>query len=82
MENFLGALGENLGLAVVVLLLNRRDEKRFLFFCYVSQQTYVKVKDTYSEGGTHEEPLRPQSKAKVMNQRQGDRVTIRWIVDL
>ena len=36
MENFLGALGENLGLAGVVLLLNRRDRRRFLFFCYVS----------------------------------------------
>ena len=44
MENFLGALGENLGLAGVVLLLNRRDKRRFLFFCYVSRQTYVKIK--------------------------------------
>ena len=44
MENFLGALGENLGLAGVVLLLNRRDKKRFLFFCYTSRQTYIKVK--------------------------------------
>ena len=26
---------------------------------------------TYSEGGTHEETLHPQSKAKVMNKRQG-----------
>ena len=37
--------------------------------CYVSQQTYVEVNDTYSEGGTHEETLRPQSKARVMNKR-------------
>ena len=37
--------------------------------CYMSQQTYVKVNDTYSEGGTHKETLRPQSKAKVMNKR-------------
>ena len=65
-------LGENLGLAGVVLLLNRRDERRFLFFCYASQQTYVEVKDTYSKGGTHEEMLHPQSKAKVMNKRQRD----------
>ena len=65
-------LGENLGLAGVVLLLNRRDEKRFLFFCYASQQTYIEVNDTYSEGGTHEETLCPQSKARVMNKRQGD----------
>ena len=33
--------------------------------CYTSQQTYIKVKDTYSEGGTHEETQHPQSKAKV-----------------
>ena len=51
-------------------------------WCYASQQTYVKVNDTYSEGGTHKETLRPQSKARVMNKRQGDKVTIRWIVDL
>ena len=31
-------------MAGVVLLLNRRDKKRFLFFCYASQQTYVEVK--------------------------------------
>ena len=65
-------LGENLGLAGVVLLLNRRDKKRFLFFCYGGRQTYVEVDDTYSEGGTHKETLRPQSKARVMNKRQGD----------
>ena len=40
--------------------------------CYASQQTYVKVNDTYSEGGTHEETLHPQGKAKVMNKRRGD----------
>ena len=74
-------LGENLGLAGVVLLLNRRDKKRFLFFCYASRQTYVKVNDTYSEGGTHKETLRPQSKARVMNKRQEDKVTIRQIAD-
>ena len=28
----------------MVLLLNRRDRRRFLFFCYASRQTYVKVK--------------------------------------
>ena len=44
--------------------------------CYASQQTYVKVNDTYSEGGTHEETLHPQSKARVMNERRGDKVTI------
>ena len=49
--------------------------------CYASWQTYVKVSDTYSEGGTHEETLRPQSKTKVMNKRRGDKVTIRQIVD-
>ena len=37
--------------------------------CYASRQTYVEVNDTYSEGGTHEETLRPQSKARVMNKR-------------
>ena len=49
--------------------------------CYVSRQTYVEVKDTYSEGGTHEETLRPWSKAKVLNKRQGDKITIRRIAD-
>ena len=63
-ENFLGALGENLGLAGVVLLLDRRD-RGFLFFCYASQQTCIKVKDTYFVGGTHEETQCPQSKARV-----------------
>ena len=82
MENFLGALGENLGLAGVVLLLNRRDKKIFLFFCYASRQTYIEANDTYSEGGTHGETLRPQSKARVMNKRRGNKVTIRWIADL
>ena len=37
--------------------------------CYASRQTYVEVNDTYSEGGTHEETLRPQRKTKVMNKR-------------
>ena len=44
MENLLGALGENLGLAGVILLLNRRDGRRFLVFCYASQQANVKVR--------------------------------------
>ena len=70
LKNSLGVLGENLGLAGVVLLLDRRDKKRFLFFCYASRQTYIEVKGfTYSEGGTHEETLCPQSKAKVGNKR-------------
>ena len=47
----------------------------------MSRQTYVEVNGTYPEGGTHEETLRPQSKAKVMDKRQGDKVTIRWIAD-
>ena len=47
----------------------------------MSQQTYVEVNDTHSEGGTHEETLCPQSKAKVMNKRQEDKVTIRQIAD-
>ena len=49
--------------------------------CYMSRQTYAEVNDTYSEGGTHEETLRPQSKARVMNKRRGDKVTIRQIAD-
>ena len=49
--------------------------------CYASRQTYVEVKDTYSEGGTHEETLHPQGKAKVVNKRQRDKVTIKWTVD-
>ena len=40
--------------------------------CYASRQTYVEVNDTYSEGGTHEETLHPQRKAKVMNKRRVD----------
>ena len=64
--------GGNLGLAGVVLLLNRRDKRRFLFFCYASRQAYVEVNDTYSEGGTHEETQHPQSKARVKNKGQGD----------
>ena len=40
--------------------------------CYASRQTYVEVKDTYSEGGTHEETLRPRSKARIVNKRRGD----------
>ena len=31
--------------------------------------------DTYSEGGTHEETLCPQSKAKVGTRDEGDQVT-------
>ena len=49
--------------------------------CYASRQTYVEIKDTYSEGGTHEETLHPQSKARVMNKRRGDKVTIGRIAD-
>ena len=62
-ENFLGALGENLGWAGVVLLLDRRDKRRFLFLCYASHQTCVEVKVTYFEEGAHEETQRPQGKA-------------------
>ena len=50
----------------------REEEK-----CYASRQTYIEVNDIYSEGGTHEETLCPQSKAKVENKRQGDKVTTR-----
>ena len=81
-KNFLGVLGENLGLAGVALLLDRRDRRRFLFFCYARQWPYVEVKDTYSEGGTHEEMLRPQSKAEVMNKRRGNKVSIKRTEDL
>ena len=60
-------------MAGVVLLLDRRDKQRFLFFCYTSHQTYIEVKGfTYSEGGTHKEMLHPQSKVKVKNKGQGD----------
>ena len=49
----------------MVLLLDRRDRKRFLFFCYASQQTCVlNLGFTYSEGGTHEETLHPQRSLK------------------
>ena len=37
----------------------------------MSQQTYVEVKNTYSEGGTHEETQHPQSKAKVRIKDEG-----------
>ena len=52
-----------------------------IILCYTSRQTYVEVNDTYSKGGTHEETLRPQSKARVMNKRRGDKVTIKQIAD-
>ena len=35
--------------------------------CYTRRWSYVVINDTYSEGGTHEETLHPQSKARVMN---------------
>ena len=49
--------------------------------CYMSQQTYVKVNDTYSEGGTHEEMLRPQSKAEVRTRDEGTGSQLRRVVD-
>ena len=58
------------------------SEGSWNYRCYASRQTYVEVKDTYSEGGTHEEMLHPQSKAKVVNKRQRDKVTIKRTVDL
>ena len=65
-KNSLGVLRENLGWAGVVLLLNRRDKRRFLFFCYASRQTCIKVEGlTYSKGGTHEETLHPQRSLRV-----------------
>ena len=82
MENFFGALGENLGLVGVVLLLNRRDKRRFLFFCYASRQTYVEINDTYSEGGTHKEMLHPQSKAEVRTRDEGTGSQLRLVADL
>ena len=39
--------------------------------CYASWQTCVKVKDTYSEGGTHEETQCPQSKARMRTNNKG-----------
>ena len=42
-----------------------------MFFCYASQQTYVEVKNTYSEGGTHKETQCPQSKAKIRIKDEG-----------
>ena len=49
--------------------------------CYASWQPHVEVEDTYSEGGTHEEMLRPQSKTKIMNKGREGKVTIRRTVD-
>ena len=49
--------------------------------CYMSQQTYSEVNDTYSEGGPHKEMLHPQSKVKVMNKRWEDWVTTRQVAD-
>ena len=66
--------GYHVGMGMGTALLTRA-------YCYASRQTYVEVNDTYSEGGAHEETLHPQSKAKVMNKRQRDKVTIRQIVD-
>ena len=69
MENFLGTLGENPGLAGVVLLLNRRDKRYSCSFVTRVDRLTSRSRASYSEGGTHEEMLHPQSKAKVMNQR-------------
>ena len=60
-----------LGMEVGTLERSGRDSE-VIYDCYASRQTYVEVNDTYSEGGTHEETLHPQRKAKVMNKRRGD----------
>ena len=69
MENFLGVLGENLGLAGMVLLLNRRDKRDSCSFVTRVDRLILRSRVTYSEGGTHKETLHPQSKAEVMNKR-------------
>ena len=77
MKDFLGVLGENFGLAGVVLLLNRRDKRNSCSFVTRVDRLMLRSRVTYSEGGTHKETLCPQSKAKVMNKRQGDKITTR-----
>ena len=37
--------------------------------------------DTYSEGGTHEETLHPQSKAEVGTRDKGTRSQLRQVAD-
>ena len=51
-----------------VLLLNRRDERRFSFFCY-ARRTLGRARLDRLEGGTHEETLRPQVNPKVLVSR-------------
>ena len=59
----------------MIVLTNMKGSLRsihvYMNMCYASQQTYVEVKNTYSEGGTHKETQRPQSKAKVRIKDEG-----------
>ena len=68
-ENFLGALGENLGLAGVVLLLNRRDEKRILVLLLCELTDLCQGQGTYSEGGTHEADTASSKQGKGWKKR-------------
>ena len=69
LKNSFGVLGENLGLAGVVLLLDRRDRRDSCSFVMQVNKFTLRSRATYSEGGTHEEMLCPQSKAKVGNKK-------------
>ena len=64
-------MGQNLDTCKILLVVVTRVDRLML-----------RSRVTYSEGGTHEETLHPQSKAKVMNKRQGDKVTTRQVADL
>ena len=74
-------LGENLGLAGVVLLLNRRDKKEILVLLLCESTDLRRGQDTYSEGGTHKETLCPQSKAEVGPRDEGTRSQLRQVAD-
>ena len=60
MKDFLGVLGENFGLAGVVLLLNRRDKRYSCSFVTRVDRLMLRSRVTYSEGGTRDKGTRSQ----------------------
>ena len=61
---------------LIILMVSILVSYAFLFrfhsYCYVSWQTYVKVKGfTYSEGGAHKEMLHPQVRLRLRTRDKG-----------
>ena len=75
-------LGEILGLAGVVLLLDRRDKKiSCSFVMQVNRLAFEGQGFTYSEGGTHKETLHPQRSFWVRLEDKGTKSQLRQVVD-